>query len=238
MYRKLLEIYPKDAVLYSNLANILYLKGEIKDAISCYHTAITLNPNNSWTSVIAQTLGYVFQEAKENYDAAISSYQSASLLNPKDIDIYISLGSAFYDKKDYDNALSVYRTALEIEPNNAKIHCNLGYLLWGKGMIEESLKEYQLSIKYDPTYDIAYNNMGVIYLDDLGKLNDAAACFEKAISNNPNYALAYYNLGRTIAMKGDKIEAARLFQVALDLNSVTNEMDSADIKDKINELFD
>jgi tetratricopeptide (TPR) repeat protein len=237
-YQKLIDMHSNDAVYYSNLANIYYLKGELKEAISCYQTAITLNPNKAWTSVIAQTLGYVLQESKENYDAAISAYQSASLLNPNDIDIYVSLGSAFYDKGDYNNALSAYRVALEIDPNNARIHCNLGYLLWGKGLLDEAIKEYEIAINLDPSYDIVYNNLGVIYLDDLSRIQKAVELFEEAIKYNPNYALAYYNIGRAMAMKNDKIEAAKYYQIALDLNSFTKELDPNEVKAKIDGLFD
>lgn len=236
-YEALIELHPNDAVYYSNVANILYLKGDLKGAISCYHTAITLNPNKNWTSVIAQTLGFVLQESKENYDAAISAYQSASLLNPNDIDIYINLGSAFYEKGDFANALSAYRAALEIDPDNARVHCNLGYLLWGKGLIEDAIKEYEIAIKLDPTYDIAYNNLGVIYLDDLGRIQKAVEAFENATKFNPNYALAYYNLARAAAIKGDNVEAASLYQVALDLNEYTNELDENEIKSRIDNLF-
>ena len=237
-YHRLIEIQPNVAEYYSNLANILYLKGEPKEAISYYQNAITLNPRPEWTSVIAQTLGYVFQESEKNTDAAISAYQSAYLLTPTDIDIFINLGSAFYDKQEYNNALTVYRRALELDPTNAKIHCNLGFLHWGKGDIDEAIKEYELSIKYDSTYDIAYNNLGVIYLDDLGRVQQAIELFEKAIHYNPNYALAHYNLGRSIAIKGDKVEAAKLYQIAMDLNNVTNELDPQEITDKIQGLFD
>ena len=237
-YQKLIEIQPNAAEYYSNLANILYLKGEAKEAIGYYQNAITLNPRPEWTSIIAQTLGYVFQESEKNADAAISAYQSAYLLTPTDIDIFINLGSAFYDKQEYNNALTVYRRALELDPTNAKIHCNLGFLHWGKGDIDEAIKEYELSIKYDPTYDIAYNNLGVIYLDDLGRVQNAIELFEKAIKYNPNYALAHYNLGRSVAIKGDKVEAAKLYQIAMDLNNVTNELDPQEITDKIQGLFD
>lgn len=237
-YKKLLSFRPNDAVLYSNLANILYMKGNVSDAISAYQTAIVLNPNKTWTSVVAQTLGYVFQEAKGDYDAAIAAYQSATLLNPDDIDIFISLGSAFFDKGDLNNALAAYRSALEIDPDNAKVHCNMGYLLWGKNAINESISSYEMAIKLDNYYDIAYNNLGVIYLDDLGNLEKALELFNKAIEINPNYALAYYNIARLMSIKGDKIEAARYFQIAIDLNSFTNELDTNEIKDRIARLFD
>lgn len=237
-YQKLIEIRPNYAEYHCNLANILYLKGNTQEAISYYQNAITLNPKPRWTSAVAQTLGYVFQEAEKNADAAISAYQSAYLLTPTDIDIFINLGSAFYDKQEYNNALTVYRRALELDPTNAKIHCNLGFLHWGKGDISEAIKEYELSIKYDSSYDIAYNNLGVIYLDDLGRVQNAIELFEKAIHFNPNYALAHYNLGRSVAIKGDKVEAAKLYQVAMDLNNVTNEIDPQEISDKIQGLFD
>ncbi len=237
-YKKLIEIQPNAAEYQSNLANILYLKGEVKEAIGYYQNAISLNPNPAWTSVIAQTLGYVFQEGEKNTDAAISAYQCAYLLTPTDIDIFVNLGSAFYDKQEYNNALTIYRRALELDPTNAKIHCNLGFLHWGKGDIQEAMKEYELAIKYDPSYDIAYNNLGVIYLDDLGRIQNAIELFEKAVEYNPNYALAYYNLARSIAIRGDKIEAAKLYQIAMDLNNVTNELDPQEIKEKIQNLFD
>lgn len=238
VYHKLIAILPTVPEFHSNLANIYYLKGEIKEAVSHYQAAITLNPNKQWTSVIAQTLGYVHQQSGGDLDAAISAYQGAYLLTPDDIDIYVNLGSAFYDKEDYDNALNVYRAALELDPTNAKIHCNLGFLHWGRGDIDEAIKEYELAIEYDKTYDIAYNNLGVIYLDDLGRIQQAVDLFTKAIEYNPNYALAHFNLARAITIKGDKIEAAKLYQIAQDINRVTNEMEPQDIVNKIKDLFE
>lgn len=238
IYKRLTTIQPYVAEYHSNLANILYLKGAFNEAVSHYRQAINLNPNMTWTSIVAQTLGYVFQENVKNVDAAISAYQTAFVLTPKDLDIYINLGSAFYEKGEYDNALAIYRQALELEPHNAKIHCNLGYLYWTKGETEEAVRAYETAIKYDETYDIAYNNLGVIYLDDYGRVQKAAEMFENAIKYNPNYALAYYNLARSTAITGDKIEAAKLYQTAFDLNNITRELDPADINAKIRELFD
>ena len=238
IYKKLIAMAPNLPDLYSNLANIYYIKGEFDLAISNYQTAITLNPNNSWTSVIAQTMGFVYQENKSDPDAAISAYQTAYVLTPDDIDIYVNLGSAFYDKEDYDNALTVYRQALEFEPTNAKIHCNLGFLYWGKGDTDEAMKSYELAIKYNDTYDIAYNNLGVIYLDDLGRVKKAIELFKKAVEANPNYALAHFNLARAISIIGDKVEAAKLYQMAQDINKITQEIDPKDIADKISELFE
>ena len=77
IYLKLISIMPTVPDFHSNLANLYYVKGDIPSAISQYQTAITLNPNKQWTSVIAQTLGFVYQENQNNLDAAICSYQNA-----------------------------------------------------------------------------------------------------------------------------------------------------------------
>ena len=236
-YKKYIKIHPNNAVLHSNIANLYFMKGDAETAISHYQAAITINPKKDWTSIVAQTLGYIQQNVIKNTDCAIANYQVANALTPKEIDVYISLGSAFYDNEDYKNALIVYRRALELEPNNSKIHCNLGYLYWGMGDLDEAIKEYQLSIDFDPTYDIAHNNLGVIYLDDLVQLQKAIDCFSAAVECNPNYALAYYNLGRCYALKNENIEAAKYFQQAMDVNNITNEIDPADIQERLNNLF-
>lgn len=238
MCEKLIELQPNIAEFHCRLAQYLYFMGDVDRAIEHYQSAVTLNPNSQWTSVVSQTLGFIFQENTKNLDAAIAAYQTANNLNPNDIDIYLSLGTVFFEKGAYDNALAVYKKALEKTPYNARLHCNLGYLYWGKGNIEEAMKEYEKAIQYDNTYDIAYNNLGVIYLDDLGKVKEAIKLFETAKKHNPNYALAYYNLARSIAITGDKIEAAKLYQIALDINKYTQELDPIEVQEKIQELFD
>lgn len=234
---KLIGLQPNNADFHCKMAQYKYLSGEVEEAVNHYQTAITINPNPQWTSVVAQTLGYIFQENTKDIDAAVASYQNAHNLNPSDIDIFMNLGNAFFEKGAYDNALVVYKKALETSPYNSRLHCNLGYLYWGKGNIDEAIKEYEKAIKYDNTYDIAYNNLGVIYLDDLGKVQKAIELFESARKYNPNYALANYNLARSIAITGDKIEAAKLYQMALDINNYTQELDPVEIENKIQDLF-
>ena len=60
IYEKLIQIMPNMPEFHSNLANILYIKGDVDGAVSHFQTAITLNPSKEWTSVVNQTLGFVF----------------------------------------------------------------------------------------------------------------------------------------------------------------------------------
>ena len=68
--------------------------------------------------------------------------------------------------------------------------------------------------------------------------NKAIELFRKAVEVNPSYALAHFNLARSVAIIGDKVEAAKLYQMAQDINKITQEIDPRDIADKISELFE
>ena len=197
-----------------------------------------MNPKHEKAPEIAQTLGFLLQHFIENDEAAVLAFLTAYVLDTGNLDIYIGLGAAFYEKEDYVNALKVYRRAIELQPTNAKIHCNLGFLLWGLGNLTEAISEYELSIKYDPTYAIAHNNLGVIYLDDLAQIQKAADCFKAALEYDPNYALAHYNYARCLSIKGEKVEAAKYYRAALDINALTKEMDPNEIQDRLNSLFE
>ena len=90
-YKKVISIHTNNAVLHSNVANLYFMKGEIDEAISHYQSAITLNPKQDWTSLVAQTLGYIQQNVTKNMQSSVSSFHIAHFLDPKVIDIYVSL---------------------------------------------------------------------------------------------------------------------------------------------------
>jgi len=79
--------------------------------------------------------------------------------------------------------------------------------------------------------------LGVIYLDGIGSAEEALSYIEKAIAVNPNYTLAYFNAGRAAQTMGENNEAAKYYQMALDLNMLTCELDEDDIKDRLYGLF-
>ncbi|CAM9727055.1 unnamed protein product [Sphacelaria rigidula] len=57
-----------------------------------------------------------------------------------------------------------------------------------------------------------------IALQELGELDEAATCYEKAIALAPDYVLAHYNLAYVRQDQGRLMEAAQHFRVAADLD--------------------
>ena len=71
----------------------------------------------------------------------------------------------------------------------------------------------------------------------LEKSEDALAMFSQAIKHNPNYALAYYNKGRAFEIFGNKADAARFYQMAIEINKITDELNEEEVQDRIYNLF-
>ena len=62
--------------------------------------------------------------------------------------------------------------------------------------------------------------------------------FETAIGINPNYTLAYFNAGRASQKMGFTNDAANYYQMAIDLNKLTEDLDENDIRTRLYSLFE
>lgn len=182
-------------------------------------------------------LGNLYNEV-QSLDAAITAYQAALSIHPHSLDIYIQLGTLYHEKQEYLLSQKIFERALDLSPNNSKILCNLGYLAWIQGDIRQAQTYYHQSIALDGTYDIALNNLGVLYLDHIGNLEKAMQLFEQTLFHNPNYALCYYNKGRALSFLGQNIEAAKCFKQAQELNESSQELDNQELTERIKLLFE
>lgn len=86
IYRRIIQIDPKDASAYYNLGNALRKQGKLNEAIAAYRQAIQLNPKNA---LAYNNLGFTLTE-QGKLDEAISAYRQAIQLNPKDARAYLA----------------------------------------------------------------------------------------------------------------------------------------------------
>jgi len=224
---------------YHNSLAFAYLKAELyEDAINHYNMAISINPDNEWTSMVCHALGSLYAEIYGNFELAIEKYQIGVDANPKNYQIKLSLGDAFMAKGDVENAIRTYCDAISCEPENFRAYSKAGLALWENDMIEEAMVALHKSIDLNPNFDIAQNNLGVIYLDGLGCASDALPYFVRALEINPSYTLAYFNAGRANEMIGNKTQAAEYYQMALDMNKLTEDLPPSDITERLHSLFE
>ena len=236
---KLAQTLDPENPYYNNSLAYAYIKAELyDDAIEYYQEAIRLNPDAEWTAIVCHALGAIYAEIKENYEAAEATFNAGMVLDPNNVDIQLSLGDMYMAQNDLDKAIKTYCDAISVDPENYLSYAKAGLALWEKDYLEESIVAFHKSIELNPNFEIAQNNLGVVYLDGIGDPKCSVEYFKNAIDINPNYTLAYFNLGRAYQIIGDKALAAEYYQMTLDLNKITEEMDEKDIRKRIYDLFE
>jgi superkiller protein 3 len=224
---------------YNNSLAFSYAKAELyDDAIEHYQKAIALNPDNEWTSIVCQALGAIYAEVQGNIEAAVATYQAGLILDPKNYDLYIALGDTYMAVYDLDNAIKAYCDAIMADPENYRGYSKAGIALYEKDFVEEALVSYHKSIELNPENAFAQNNLGIVYMDGLLDAEEALEYFEEAINIDPTYTLAYFNAGRASQKMGFTNDAANYYQMALDLNKETEELDEEDIMEHLRSLFE
>lgn len=224
---------------YNNSLGYAYAKAELyDDAIAHYQKAISLNPDPEWTSIVCQALGAIYAGEKGNIEAAVSTYQAGIILDPNNYDLYIALGDIYMADYDLDKAIHSYCDAVILNSEEERGYTKLGVALWEKDYLEEALVAYHKAIEINPENEYSQNNLGILYLEGLEDAEEALEYFETAINLNPNYTLAYFNAGRASQKMGFTNDAAHYYQMAIDLNKLTDELDEDDIRARLHSLFE
>jgi tetratricopeptide (TPR) repeat protein len=104
-------------------------------------------------------------------------------------------------------ARTAYERALELDPEFADAHVNLGRLLHVEGEAQGAEAHYRAALTAGPHPTAAYD-LGVA-LEDLGRVSEALAAYERAIGWDPDLAEAHYNLARLLERRGDVQGALR-----------------------------
>lgn len=224
---------------YQNSLAFAYVQLEQYDsAVELYKSAMENNPDNEWTAVVAQALAAIYHRIKGNFDAAISMLQNALILTKNKTEIYLALADIYYDIEDMDEAIKYYTMAIEEGFSDAKVFSRLAMAFWQRDYIENAIEFYERAIDAEPDYEIAYNNLGVVYFDGLNDVERAKPCFEAALRLNEDYTMAHFNIARYYEAKGNKVLAANEYQKSLDLNKLYPEIDDDIIEERLFKLFE
>lgn len=223
---------------HNALAYALVRAEQYEEACDHYKIAIDKNPNPEWTAIVCQAVASLYHNVFEDIDTALSFLQTAIMLDSNNDDVFVELGDIYLECEDLDSSIKAYCEAIKLNPKNPITYNKCAMVLWQKDYIEEAIIAYNKAIGTDCNYYPAYNNLGVIYLDGIRNLKEAKRLFEKAIALNPDYVMPIFNLGRVYELQGKNIEAAKMYQKALELNKVKQELDEEEIEKKLFGLFE
>ncbi|NQV51642.1 MAG: tetratricopeptide repeat protein [Flavobacteriales bacterium] len=156
-----------------------------------------------------------------HYDAAITEYEQALALKPKDAFVNYELALSHYYKEDYDKTIA-YASVAAAEESESGLQAVilLGSVYDQTGDYKRSLKTLEKGIKTFGDYFLIWYNIGVTATghEDFEKAEEA---FVKAVNNKLDHTNSHFALGRILLAQDRRVEAVYplLFCALLDPNS-------------------
>ena len=216
--------------LYVKAAELAFIdttiKGNYLIALSYLNAAILKNPQNA---DIYFYKGNIFKELKDTA-RAISSFQTATELNPKFYNAYVQLGLLLAQKKDknaqkyLDNAIKVSdkpedalyakanifkETALALQDANKEAQA--------RDKFNEAIETYKKVIEVNYKNVESYMGIGFSYYQ-MDSVEQAYKYYSLAVKIEPTYAGAYFSKGLCAEDLGRKKEAMELYQTCLNID--------------------
>jgi Flp pilus assembly protein TadD len=202
------------AEAHVSLGNALAAKGLLDEAVSSYHKAIDLDPQDAKAhNNLATALSR--QGRKED---AMASYRKAIEIDPGYSNAYYNLAAMLEGKGLLDDAILAYRKVIEISPRDAEAHIGLGNVLKSKGLFDQAIAAYRKAIELAPKDARAPYALGNT-LAAQGRPKEAEAEFREALRIKEDYPEAHCNLGHTLRGQGRFEESLVSFKRGHELGS-------------------
>lgn len=143
------------AIIYVNRGFAYRNRGDYKQALADFDTAIELYPEHAYAH---NNRGRTYQAMSE-YDRAIDNYSKAIELKPAYAYAYNNRGTAYEKKGDYEKAIADYSSAIKHHPYFAAAYLNRGLIYERRGDNKRAESDYRQALKLNPSDDIARANL-------------------------------------------------------------------------------
>ncbi len=119
-------------------------------------------------------------------------------------------GASHFLNKEFDKALECYQKAFELDSTNASLLNNLGLYYHQEKDYQKALQFFEraLNLAQKPQFMVNVGNS----LAMMGKYEDAAVQYEKALQHEPNHKSARISLAQLAAHTGDFKKAIAIWQ--------------------------
>jgi tetratricopeptide (TPR) repeat protein len=194
------------------------LKDDLPTAINEWKEAIRLDPK---LADAHYSLGITLWQSGD-FPAAAEQLRAAIQIQPDYAEAYYTLGTVLKQMEKYPEAADALRRAIKLQPDFAGAHTTLAAVLRqlgdSVGASEEAKAGAEISRQKNSLQAATFATNSGRRLLGVGDLDGAISQFRSAIAAVPAYAQAHYQLGLALKQKGDKQEAQKEFQRAVELD--------------------
>lgn len=213
-YNQALQYDPEYEKAYVNIGSVFKNQMDYKAALQAYQRAITLNPNYT---IGHYALGWFYKDQRKLQEA-LRAFQTAQKLNPYFFDTYETLAETYMELGQPEKAVEQLLKGLELNDKDAGLYIALANVYRETGNTEASEEVFKKGLELQPKSGGPYHyNLG-LQLKREGKLKEAVAEFERALSLQPRYVDTYILLARVYDDLGREDEGVSLLRKALTIN--------------------
>jgi len=210
MFKKTIELDPKDIGNYERLGYYYIEGGDYKKAEGMFKKIIELDP--------ALVMGYVglgnAYRCQNKYKKAEEWFKKAIEANPNDVTGYHELGYLYDEQGFLEEAQNNFKKAIEVAPHSIGSYSGLGYTYLRQGEYNKAVEVFKKEIELNPNNTEGYIGLGRCYFEN-GNFKKASGLFKKAIEVDSYDIRGFEELANVYVEEGYYREAEELFEKIL-----------------------
>ncbi len=183
LYRKALELAPKDSEVFFLLGLALFQAGHASQAAEEVRRAISLDPNVAEYHCDLARILFTLNDCS----GAIAASRKALELQPSSPEALFNLGNALCRTRQFQEGIDAYQTLLAQQPAARDAANNLGMALLELGRIDDAIASFDQILASNPFDAAAHSNR--IYAMHFNPSCSAAQIRRELIDWNDRHAL-------------------------------------------------
>ncbi|MDR2549441.1 MAG: tetratricopeptide repeat protein [Desulfobulbus sp.] len=117
--------------------------------------------------------------------ATIAALEKATKDNPKDGQLWVELGHAYFDTGQAKQAIAAYHKALELLPGDLNVMTDLGVMYHQDNQHQKAIEMFDQVLRVNPEHEQARFNKGVVLLTGLNDPKGAVAEWKILLKYHP-----------------------------------------------------
>jgi len=191
-------LQPSDAMIQHDLGLACLEAGRLDEAIAALQQAISSNPRYGDAYF---RLG-IAREKKGDVRGAILAYRCATELDPSMTEAWFRAGAMVYTSGHLEEAISCFLRAAATGGTSRFGRLGKARALLAENRNVEAELVLRQTIESNPDSAMAHDLLGNL-LSELGRFDEARACFQRAIDMAPVLAGSFYDLVRCRPLTSD-----------------------------------
>lgn len=192
----------KEAQRLTRVAQTAEHQNRYDDAIKAYETVAIIARSSPAAAAGALVQAGNLYMSTGRFDKAANAFRAAIATNPNSAEAHNGLGEALGELKQYQAALRSFQQAVNLDGSFVRARYNIGVTYDRLGQTKYAEFIYRILVRDYPDFPVAYDSLAAA-LSKSGRVREAIAFHQKAISLNPQDPSFHYNAAISYLMLGD-----------------------------------